>query len=349
MNNANDRHVADPLRRLRPGQSGTVLDAIADAFSILLVRPWLAAVPLLTDLVLWLFIRVPMKPLTDRIAETFVTSNVDNGSEAAQTIRDAGETVMASNALSAFLPSVFSGLPVDSLLNVLAFLFVPGAASGVGNGDLAERWRGGVTGALEVTSSGSVLIVLGAMLLLGTALSSLYRVPMARLVRGAASVSFVHEWLNGWARTLSLIVIVALGLVVAFVPIMIASMALVILQLNLLFVAVVAVLIGGGILSVLSWFTVNVMFLHQVGPVRAIRQSTKIARASSGPTARFAFLSMFLLLAALHLWSTTVSTLPGIALAIAGNALLGTGLTLASMLFYADRFRPGASRSTSSR
>jgi hypothetical protein len=100
-----------------------------------------------------------------------------------------------------------------------------------------------------------------------------------------------------------------------------------------------ALLIFGGMASVYTLFMVDAMLLHRTGPIGAFRMSMAVGRQHFAQVARFALTSLLLLLGALHLWSRLVDSVPGVAFALVANAFIGTGLAVASMLFYADRFR----------
>lgn len=343
------RKANEPARRIAPGTTGGVLDTIADGLSILLERPRLFLLPLIADLVLWLGLQVSMKPLVASTADFLERSGAEDADLAAGNLRSLGERIQATDALGAFLPSVFSGLPVDTFLYMLVAFLAPSGAFGIDKSTIVDAWSEGFAGVMTPGSAGTVFLILLACLFGGTLLLAVYKVPLARAVRGDTSSRLMPEIGKAWLHFLGYLLLLAAVMVAALVPLLVASLAVMILGLNLLFVVTMALLIFGGMASVYTLFMVDAMLLHRTGPIRAFRASMSVAREYFAQSARFALTSLLLLMGALHLWSSMAGSMPGIVIALVANAFLGTGLAFASMLFYSDRFRLLRARQRSTR
>ena len=318
-----------------------VLPTIADGLSMVLARPRLMLLPLIVDLLLWLVVQTSIDPLVDRLARFFATSGAADGAEAARTLRELGDHVRVSDALGVFVPSVFCGLPLDTLLNGLVLLLAPGLAAGVDRETMYGSWGDGVFG---VWTPDSAVVVAGLGLLFlaaGSLILVAFRVPLARTVRGDTSPfrQAVRETALAWVRFLGYVVLLIAAAGALLVPIFFASLVFLILGFNLVFVVTMALFIFGGMASVYTLFVLDAILLHRIGPLQAVSMSMTVARTYFGQTARFAATSLLLATGALQVWSVIVENVPGIAIALVANAFLGTGLSLASMLFYSDRFR----------
>lgn len=339
MSKSHIRSANEPARRTEPGTAGGVLQTIADGFSIVLERPYLMLLPLALDLVLWLVLQVSLGPLAEGMAAFMETTATADGALAAEGIRIVNDRVQTSDALTAFLPSIFSGIPLGTFLNNLVMVFSPDAAYGIDRKVIFGSWEHGFFGVWTPQSSAVVFLIGLAFLVLSSIALVAYRVPHARTVRGDTSPGVVAEMAKAWIHFVGYLLLLFGFAVASLVPLFLASAVFLILGLNLVFVVTVALLIFGGMISVYSLFIVDAILLHRIGPVHAISMSLSVGRAYFGQVARFALTTLLLSIAALHLWSTMVDSAPGIAIALIVNAFLGTGLSLASMLFYSDRFR----------
>jgi hypothetical protein len=317
-----------------------VVQTIADGLSMVIQRPQLMLLPLIVDLLLWLFVQTSIEPLVDGVARFLTTSGAADGAEAARTVRSLGDHVRTSDALGMFIPSIFSGLPLDSLMHAFVFLLVPDVAFGIDREAMYGAWEDGLFG---VWRPDSAAVVAGAgllFLLVGSLMLVTFRVPLARTVRGDTSPmrNAACEIAMAWVRFLGYLLLLAAAGGAVLIPILVASLVFIVLGFNLVFVLTMAIFIFGGMASVYTLFVLDAILLHRIGPVQAISMSMTVARNYFGQTARFAATSLLLATGALQVWSVIVENIPGIAIALVANAFLGTGLSLASMLFYSDRF-----------
>jgi hypothetical protein len=333
------RNSRDPARRTEPDRAGGVLDTIADGLSIVLERPQIMVLPLVIDLVLWLILQVSLKPLAESLAHFIETTSAADSQLAAQNLRLIGERVLVSDVLSLFLPSIFSGVPLDSFLDFLVMVLAPDIGFGIDRDAVYGSWGSGLAGVWTPGSVGAVALVGAVCVIGGSLLLALYRVPLARAVRGDTAPGFLREVGTAWLHFLAYLLLLACVAVAALIPLFIASLVFLVLGFNLVFVITMALLVFGGMVGIYTLFMVDAMLLHQVGPVRAFTASMAVGRTYFAHTSRFALAALLLSLGVLHIWPTLVDSAPGLAVAIVINAFLGTGLTIAGMLFYSDRFR----------
>jgi len=318
-----------------------VLQTIADGLSLVLQRPYLMLLPLLLDLVLWLVVQVSVQPLADRIATFLVESGAEDGAVAAERVSRLGAQVRASDAVGAFLPSIFSGLPLDTLFHGFVLFLGPQIALGIDRDTMYDTWEKGLFGVWTPSSPAVVAGITFVLLMVGSLLLVAFRVPLARAVRKDTSPlsHAVRETGVAWIRFLGYLALLALAGAALLIPVGFASVVFIILGFDLIFVLTMALLIFGGMASVYTLFVLDAMLLHRIGPLQGIRMSMMVARSYFGQTTRFAATSLLLATGALQVWSVIIENAPGIFIALIANAFLGTGLSLASMLFYADRFR----------
>lgn len=339
MSKSQSRSANEPLRRTEPGKAGGVLDTIADGFSIVLERPYLMLLPLALDLVLWLALQVSLQPLAQSIASFMESTATADGDVAGESLRSVSERFHASDALTAFLPSIFSGIPVDSFFNSLVMALSPNAAFGIDRESIFGSWGNGLVGVWTPESSSVIVLILLGCLMLSSIALVLFRVPLARTVRGDTSPGIVSEMCKAWIHFIGYLLLMPGFAVASLVPLLLASAVFLFLGVNLVFVITIAVFVVGGMISIYSVFVVDAILLHRIGPVQAISMSLSVGREYFGQVTRFALTGLLISVATLHLWSTVVGSVAGIMIALVINAFLGTGLSLASMLFYSDRFR----------
>jgi hypothetical protein len=339
MTVAPPRHPNEPERRTEPGTTAGVFDTIADGMTLVLQRPWLMIAPLAIDVILWLLFKVRITPLTENAAKFIETSNVADADLAAEGLRALGERVYVSDFLGAFLPSLFAGVPLDTVLNGLVTFISPASGTGVARDAIFEPWRNGVIGPITPESENPVALV-GMLSLLGSTVAfALYRVPLARVIRGDRSSSLIKELGGSWLRFLAYLGVLLLVSAASLIPLAALGVIFAILGFNLTFVFAIALLVFGSMAGIYTYFAVDAILLHRFGPLQGLRLSYDVGRMYFGQIARFALTSLLIMFGSMALWNEAVGSAPGVILALVGNAFLGTGLAASSMLFYTDRFR----------
>lgn len=333
------RHPNEPERRTEPGTTAGVFDTIADGMSLVVQRPWLMLIPIVIDLVIWLLLKVRMTPMTESAARFIETSNVADADLAAESIRAIGDQIYVSDFLAVFLPSLFAGVSLDTLMNQLVTFISPASGAGLARDAILESWRNGVISPISPGSENPVILA-GFLSLIGSTIAfALYRVPIARAIRGDRTSSIWKELGGSWLRFIAYLAVVVAVLFASLIPLALLGVVFAVLGFNLTFVFAMALLIFGSMIGIYTYFAVDAMLLHRFGPLSAFRLSFDVARMFFGQIARFAMTSILIMFGSMALWNETAGSAPGLILALIGNAFLGTTLAASSMLFYTDRFR----------
>lgn len=316
-----------------------VLETIAAGLSLVLARPYLLVVPLVIDLVLWLGVQISARSLFDPLRRVMLEQGGENGPLAAAQLAIISDRFRVNDMAAWLTPSIFGGLPRDSLLNGLVSILAPPMARGVERDDLYEAWRGGL---ISLWNPEQWWTVIGAMVVafaLATVLVVIYRVPIARSVRQSdgARQHVLLECLLAWTRLVAILLLTVGAVAVVIAPALLGTAILLLMGLNIAGVVLVGLFIFGGLASMYTLFTLDAMFLERIGPLKSIARSFDVVKANFGSTTRFALASLVLATGSLQIWSVITQNAPGVIIALIGNAVLGTGLTTASMMFFQDR------------
>lgn len=333
---AQKTHALD--RRTPEGTAAGVIDTIADAVTLVLQRPWLIAVPIGIDLILWLTFKVTLGPVLDNVIRLMETSQVEGSEQIIQQLEQYGDQIMISDYLGAFVPTLLTGMSLDTIMGML-MLFVAPDGFGVPRADLYEPWQNGLVDTIVPSSGAMVLAIWGGVIVLSSIAMILFRVPIVRAVRGTRPTSLPREMLGSWFNFILYLLLIGVIGMAAMIPLALVSALVPVLGLSVAFVASFALLIFGGMLGVYSLFAVDAMLVHRTSPINGFRMSFSIGRAYFGQVARFALTCIFVMLATLRLWSELAGSAPGFLVALLGSAFIGTVLAAASLLFYTDRFR----------
>lgn len=296
-----------------------VIDTLTGGYATVNRQLWIILIPILLDALLWLGPQISLAPvLSSAVAAVDVPAEF--GNESARTAEQVRRSIL--DAMGDFnVLTLLSGptlISVPSLIVALggrgAFSFVDDASTAVG-------------------------LVVGA-LVGGTLLGSLYRGAIAQQVREgrAAPSRLVNEALAGWGRVFGLMMVL-LGVMLLFgipLSVVIGSAALIsrdLLSLGLLLVSTVSLAVG-----LYLAFALDAIFVSQVGPLQAIRNSVAVVRTSFWPTVLLLSLVVLILLGMGRVWELLASQASwGTPVGIVGNAYIATGLAAASMAFYRDR------------
>ncbi|HYH11944.1 MAG TPA: hypothetical protein VD789_06275, partial [Thermomicrobiales bacterium] len=252
-----------------------------------------------------------------------------------------GETFRLNDVIGSLLPSVFAGLSRDNLFNLMMTIFAPGLSGGIDRRDLAGTWSS-MSG--SITDPGSIGSIFGLgflFFLVSTLLTVAWRVPLALSVlrKSMTPVELVRFVLRSWVRFVALIAILAIAALVLFVPIILIAGILLLMQIDLAALVSIFFVMLGSLVAIYARFVLESIIVNDIGPLSALKRSAMITQAFFGPTVRFSIAAMLIATGALRLWDVLISSPPGLPVAIVVNSFLGTGLAIATMMFYYDRDR----------
>lgn len=318
-----------------------VLETIASGISMVLARPWLILIPLAADLWAWLGTQVSGTPLITGMQRLMIEQGGANGPAAAEELERLGDNIRVNDVISSLTPSVISGLPNDSFLNLVIGALIPAATSGVDRSNMYGTWGNGLGGLIEPSNG---LAVIGWSLLsflAATMILAAFKTPIALAVRGEAFASgqFLRDLLVGWLRILALVGIVLAAGAILLVPFFILAIIVALFGINLAALLSLALFVFGSVGALYLYFLLDAIFIYRVGPVRAAKMSFSVARINFTDAWRFAAASILIASGLIQVWDLLISNPPGIIVAFLVNALLGTGLSIASMMFFYDRAR----------
>jgi hypothetical protein len=318
-----------------------VLETIASGISMVVVRPWLLLVPLLADIVVWLGVQISGQPLIAGMQSLMIEQGGANGPAAAEELGRIGDNLRVNDILSSLTPSVMSGLPNDSFLNLVIGTLVPAATGGVERSEMYDGWGNGLGGLIE-PANGFGVVAWALLFFVGaTILLSAFKAPIALAVRGDgfSPTRLLNDVLMGWLRIVALIGIALAGAMVLLIPFFMLALVVALLGINLAALLSLVLFVFGSVGSLYIYFLLDAMFIYRVGPIRAARMSVSIAKFNFTDAWRFAAASILIASGLIQVWNVLVGNPPGIVIALFVNALLGTGLSIASMMFFHDRAR----------
>lgn len=318
-----------------------VNETVASGLSLPLSRPWLLVVPVLLDVFLWLGIQVPITRITDPLGEEMLERGGENGELAAEQIHLLGESFRLNDVVGSMLPSVFAGLPRDNLFNLMWATFAPALSSGIDRRDLAEVWQR-ATGAIADPGSIGGLLGLGLVFfLISTLLTVAWRVPLAlAMANRTLSVTEVLRYIvRAWVRFVGLIALVGIVGAMVLVPMLLVAGILLLIQVDLAALISIFLVMLGSVVAIYARFILEAIIVNDIGPISALKRSARFSHTFFGATVRFSLAAALLASGALRLWDAIIDSPPGLPVAIAVNSFIGTGIAIASMMFYYDRDR----------
>jgi hypothetical protein len=336
-----NRHAATQTSNAEPREVSGVLETLAAGISLVVSRPYLFILPLLVDLWTWLGVQIYPTALIEPLQEVMVEQGGRNGPAAAEELGRLGERLRINDTIATLTPSIFSGLPSDSFLNSLIGLLVSPLAEGVDRSTMYSSWGDGLGTQFDPAHWYNVLAIGLLLFAVATILLALFKAPLAHAVRGGETSigSLVHDVLFGWFRIMGLVAIVVAGMLVIGIPLLALAVVVALFGINFVALVSLALFVFGSIGALYTYFLLDAMFIYRVGPIRAAKMSYVVARFNFAQSWRFAGASLLIATGVLHVWSVLVENPPGIVVALIANAVLGTGLSIASMMFFHDRAR----------
>lgn len=295
-----------------------VIDTLSAGYATVNRHPWILAVPVLVDLFFWLGPHLSLAPLVQRTAGRLAApiglsaEMLEAYQEYREGLVQAGETFN----LFSLLTTHFPGIP--SLM--------------------AARESLGPTMAVE--DPGTVLLLFLLLPIAGLWLASLYYVAIGRPVRGtveSVSTLWGRIW-RTWRRLLAFLLLV-IGVALLFgLPLMVLALMAGAINTSLLGFLASFLMVTALWVQFYLFFVVDAMVISDAGPLQAVRNSVAVVRFNLGSTLGLVVLIWLIMLGMPIVWETVAQSLLGTAAGILGNAYISTGLAVAGMTYYRDRF-----------
>jgi len=292
-----------PDVNIRPPAS--VIEAIADGLSLVLVYPIVVLIPLLVEASLWSGVTISPESFLQRWSD----------------VREAAETL---------------GFDTD-IAPVLA-IGLPSVLKSTDRADVFSIWS---ATELSPDSWQLALATIVGLALTSSMLAMIFRVPMAVIIRNERrSPSQVARAVGvAWLRLLALVALIAATIVLIASPLLVVSAFFLVAGLNVAPLVVATLIVPAIAAAIYLTFTPDAIVLSEVGPIQAAYLSFNVVRRNFWPT--LGLLGSVLLISEglSVLWRSQIDTPFGLLIGVLGNAFVGAGLALAAMRFYADRLR----------
>jgi hypothetical protein len=304
-----------------------VIEAISAGFDAILRRPWLLLIPVALDVFLWVGPRLQAPVLYQQFEPAIrqMMSEVNTS-----------EARLATQELGAVMQSFFTRFNLFAWLSVW-LVGVPVVNAG------ADATLTLVTGALptliQVDNFGTYLLLLAGLSTIGLSITGLYWAMLAGAVRGERfqPVTWLKNSLRIWKRLLLLALTVVGTLLMLFLP-----LSLIMLMVSMIspgLASLVPALAFTALLWVLLYcvFTVHGLAFYQMPLGWSIRTSALIVRANFMPTLGLVVTAAAIYMGLGLIWDNIASGSWLRVIALIGNAAIGTGLIMASLLYYKNR------------
>ncbi len=315
-----------------------IIDSLSAGYRFLGRRVYLLLVPVALDLLLWLAPRLSIAPLLDRLAAAYdemaALAFQSTGPAAAPGTADMAAMAQSTTVLLRELGAVmnlWSALVSGVLLHVpslLATAALPPA-------------RGGL---LEVESGWVALGIWLLLALVGLLLGVLYLELLARVLplgaspKPASSGALLQAVLRHTGRVLGFVLLVGMGAALAMLPLTLIAGLLALVAPGV--ASGMMILMGGAlfVLFVYLYFVTAAIVLDDLPVLGAMATSVRLVRTYFFPVLGFALL-VTIISAGMGILLDRVAALQPVGTigAILLNAYIGTGLSMALLVFYRSR------------
>ncbi len=303
-----------------------VIDALSSGFALVIRRPWVLLFPIAFNLFLWLGPQVNARPVFDQAIALLNSSSTYTPtlSPEAQQGLDSSKEMLKSmgDSYNVFNIAALFALGVPALLGLESLpTNLPRAP-----------WF--VVGDIGTLMGLSVLLAL-----IGILVASIYLESIARAVRRDGRLqTFAPRVLKSYVKTGILIALALIGLIAVLSPFFIGATLISLINQGLAsFVLVTGLIIALWVLLYMA-FVLPAIFVSGSNPVQAIWNSFTVFRLNSWSAMGLVFLIYLIQMGFSLIWQMFFDSTWGTVFNVIANALLGTGLVAAAMLFYHDRF-----------
>lgn len=311
-----DRRNGDASSTL-PG----VVDTIGMGYEAVIARPQLILLPVLVDLYFWLGVHITARPLLDQIASWLQN---DAGAPDGVVSNVEGLSFTNLHELAALwlptvhLPSLVSMLSAETSYRLDSW-----------RPAVVLPWWGIIVAAVPLFMAG---LIIGATYLAGLASATVQKAEGASAGMGRSTIRGSLR-LAGWIGVIIAIVLLATWPVLAGA----ATFSFLDAGVSIWFLIAVIIPILWGF--VFFFFSIQAMFVDRVGPLPALRSSYLVVRSDTWRSLGLIVAYLVVVSGFPQVWRLMISQPAGLAIAIVGHAIIGTGMIAATMMFYQDRAR----------
>lgn len=298
-----------------------VVDSIGMGYEALLARPHLILPPVLLDLYLWLGVHLRSEPLMVTLGRWLRDGNIVSD-DMARRVQESGPANLAELA-AVWLPTIRMPSFISALSSEAPYRL--------------ESWRP----ALGLPWWGLIAAAL-LILAIGFVIGSEYLLAISATVTGRESSPLRRPFRETLVGALKLVgwlgVLIAVGLLVTW-PLLAGIWASSALGAGASFWLLLLLFIPVSWGLVFFFFSAQAMFIDRVGPLRGLRSSYRVVRSHFWSSLGVICAYFLVTFGFPQVWRMFISEPLGIAVAILGHAIIGTGMVAATMIFYRDRAR----------
>lgn len=302
-----------------------VIEALSAGFELVLRHPYMLLVPLALDLFLWLGPQIHAKPVFDEAVRLLAGAAPAPGSSPdAQQALDAFKSAVQATGESFNLISIVAlfalGIPTLVVVDPPADIAAPNVLFSVSDPVAFFGW----------------VVLFG---FIGLFLGSVYLQVIAHSVRRDAGWgAFAARVVKSFTHVLTLFLLVVVGSAIVVVPFFVSAAMVSVLSPGLGFFLILACWL------VLMWaalymaFAIPAIFVSGANVPQAIMNSIAVFRYNFWSAIGLIFLVILIQMGFSVVWDALLGSTMGMLVGMVANAVLGTAMAAAMMLFYADRF-----------
>jgi hypothetical protein len=311
-----------PAMSIKETKPLSIIEALSGGFELILQNPWIVLLPVVLDLWVWQGPQITLKPLFDRLI-TFLQTNIaptpgispemaQNTDLVVTALKSAGESFNLFGVIATGLPTLFW---------------------------IEPPMIGSARAVVLILSDGVVLLAwLGLLTLLALFLTALFMELIGRVVRKETDAkTFLPRLAVGFGTT-TLLAILLFGATVGLA----LPLSLGVTLVSLFNQGIASLILLVGMLIVL-WATLYLafvlpsIFVSRSNAWQAILNSISIFRFDFWSAMGIVMLTYLIRWGFAFVWELFLDNPGGILFVVIANAFLGSGLTAAMMVFYADR------------
>ncbi len=304
-----------------------MIDAVSVGLDAVLRHPWLLLIPLALDLFLWVGPRV-QAPALYRVFEPALRQML--------TEMPSADGRLAVQELSKLLDAFFTQYNLFSWLSV-GLVGVPVVNAGIDS--TLQLVTGGLPLVWQITDLEGYVVLMFLFTGMGLFISALFWALLSGYARGDQfqMTRWLKDSLTIWKRLVLLFFLMIAAVLLAIFP---ASM--IVLTVGA-FSPALASLVPALVMAVVLWvvfmcvFTPHGIALHRMTLGRAVNTSILIVRANFMPTAGLVAVMVAISIGMNLIWGGLAADSWLRLVAMVGNAIIGAGLIVASLLFYRNR------------
>lgn len=302
-----------------------VIDALSAGFELVLRHPWVLMVPIILDLFLWLGPQIRAKPVFEQMIGLLLNAAAQGAPTDNQQTMEAlkGALQAAGDQFNVFSFVALFGMGIPTLMGS----DVP----------VAGGTRPFVL--FSIGDATTLMMWMIAFAFLGILLGTVYLELIARVVRRETGLrTLIPRLAKSYANIVALAIVVFLAAFILTIPFLFSAMVVGLFSQGLgsfFLLAGWLILLWMGLYLA---FAIPSIFVSGVNVKQAILNSIAIFRYNFWSAMGLIFLVVLLETGFSVIWQTLLDNSSSLVVGMLANAILGTAMIAAGMLFYNDRF-----------